>query len=183
MKNTFFLICTLFFLVSCGVKVPYTDELRNEFSLDTDEKMRNVQFSISQTIILDQEYKLENQNTTENGTLIAFSNSKKEALIIPAGTKCIFEEFGANGEIKVRFELGDDKYLVFSSKSDVVRNRRFTLQADWAAQGGPKINYGGNVFRIDLQRGFNARSSYLQVLKRNLQKNRRKDRIIKGLKV
>lgn len=183
MKNTFFFTFTLLFLVSCGVKVPYTDELRDEFNLDTDEKMRNVQFSISQTIILDQEYKSENQNTTENGTLVASSNSKKESLIIPNGTKCIFEEFGANGEIKVRFELGDEKYLVFSTKSDVARNRRYFLQADWTAQGGPKINYGGNVFKIDMQRGANVRASYLQVLKKNLQRNRRKERVIKGLKV
>ena len=47
MKNTLFFTFTLLFLVSCGVKVPYTDELRDEFNLDTDEKMRNVQFSIS----------------------------------------------------------------------------------------------------------------------------------------
>ena len=132
---------------------------------------------------MDQEYKSENQNTTENGTLVASSNSKKESLIIPTGTKCIFEGFGANGEIKVRFELGDDKYLVFSTKSDVVRNRRYFLKADWTAQGGPKINYGGNVFKIDMQRSVNARSSYLQVLKKNLQRNRRKERVIKGLKV
>lgn len=183
MKNIYFLSWILLLSVSCGVKVPYTDELRNEFNLDTEEKMRNVQFSTSQTIILDQEYKSENQNTTENGTLVASSNSKKESLIIPTGTKCVFEEFGVNGEIKVRFELGDEKYLVFSTKSDVVRNRRYFLQADWAAQGGPKISYGGNIFKIDMQRGSNVRSSYLQVLKKNLQKKRRKDRVIKGLKV
>ncbi len=183
MKNTFYLILSILLLVSCAVKVPYTDELKNEFNLDSEEKMGNVQFSISQTIILDQEYKSENQNTTENGTLVASSSRKKESLVIPTGTKCIFEGFGANGEIKVRFELGDEKYLVFSSKSDGLKNRRYFFKADWAAQGGPKINYGGNVFKIDMQRGANAKSSYLQVLKKNLIKNRRKERVIKGLKV
>ncbi len=181
MKKIIFLLSMLNILISCGMKVPYTDELKNEFNLDSEEKMRNVQFSISQTIILDQEYKSENQNTTENGTLISSSNSKKETLIIPAGRKCIFEGFGTDGEIKVRFEEGEEKYLTF--KTDGISNRRYNFKADWSAKGGPKINYGGNVFKIDMQRASNVRSSYLQVHKRNLQKNRRKARVIKGLKV
>ena len=66
MKNTIFLFSLLFSLISCGVKVPYTNELRDQFSLDSDEKMRNVQFSISHTIILDQELESDSQNTTTN---------------------------------------------------------------------------------------------------------------------
>ena len=70
MKNTFCLFLLLFSLISCGVKVPYTNELRDEFSLDSDEKMRNVQFSTSHTIILDQELILDSQNTTQNGAIV-----------------------------------------------------------------------------------------------------------------
>ena len=80
MKNTIFLFSLLFSLISCGVKVPYTNELRDQFSLDSDEKMRNVQFSISHTIILDQELESDRQNTTTNGTLISSSNTKKESI-------------------------------------------------------------------------------------------------------
>ena len=68
MKNTIFLLSLLFCLISCGVKVPFTNELRDEFSLDSDEKMRSVQFSTSHTIILDQELESDSQNTTTNGT-------------------------------------------------------------------------------------------------------------------
>ena len=50
--------------------------------LDTDEKLRSVQFLISHTIVLDQEIRSDSQNTTENGTLISSSNSKKERIII-----------------------------------------------------------------------------------------------------
>jgi hypothetical protein len=182
MKNTFCLFLLLFSLISCGVKVPYTNELRDEFSLDSDEKMRNVQFSTSHTIILDQELILDSQNSTQNGALVSSSNSKRESIIIPAGTKCVFENFGPNGEIIVRFELGEEKVLTFSSKNEVVKNRRYYFQADWSAEGGPKVNYGGNVFKVNLIRGF-ARSAHLIVVKKNLQKTKRKDRIVKGLKV
>ena len=182
MKNTIFLFSILFSLISCGVKVPYTNELRDQFSLDSDEKMRNVQFSISHTIILDQELESDSQNTTTNGTLISSSNTKKESIIIPTGTKCVFDQFGTQGEIIVRFELGDEKVLIFSSKVEGTKNRRYYFQADWSSQGGATVNYGGNTFKVNLIRGF-ARSAHLVVVKKNLQKNRRKDRVIKGLKV
>ena len=182
MKSTILLSFILFALISCGVKVPYTNELRDEFSLDSDEKMRNVQFSTSHTIILDQELILDSQNTTQNGALVSSSNSKRESIIIPAGTKCVFENFGPNGEIIVRFELGDEKVLTFSSKNEVVKNRRYYFQADWSAPGGARIQYGGNTFKVDLIRGF-ARATHLVVVKKNLQKNKRKERVIKGLKV
>ena len=86
--------------------------------------MRNVQFLISQTIVLDQELRSDTQNTTENGTLIASSNSKKETIVIPAGTKCIFESFGTKGEIFVRFETGDQKTLIFIFFSTAARASR-----------------------------------------------------------
>ena len=182
MKNSIFLIILLFSLFSCGVKVPYTNQLRDEFNLDTEEKLRNVQFLISQTIVLDQELRSDSQNTTENGTLISSSNSKKETVIIPAGTKCIFEGFGTKGEILVRFETGEQKTLIFSSKTNGDRNKRYYFEADWSSQGGPKIKYGGNTFKVNLLRGA-ARSSYIEVVKKNLMKSRRKERVIKGLKV
>ena len=182
MKKTLLFLSTFTFLISCGVRVPYTNDLRDEFSLDTEEKMRNVQFLISQTIVLDQELRSDTQNTTENGTLIASSNSKKETIVIPAGTKCIFESFGTKGEILVRFETGDKKTLIFSSKTEGNRDTRYNFEADWSAAGGPKVNYGGNVYKVNLNRSF-ARSAYLIVVKKNLQKNKRKQRVIKGLKV
>ena len=169
MKNTFCLFLLLFSLISCGVKVPYTNELRDEFSLDSDEKMRNVQLSTSHTIILDKELILDSQNTTQNGALVSSSNSKRESIIIPAGTKCVFENFGPNGEIIVRFELGEEKVLMFSSRVEGAKNRRYYFQADWSTPGGARIQYGGNTFKVDLIRGF-ARATHLVVVKKNLKK-------------
>ena len=76
MKSTILISILLLTLVSCGIKVPFSNDLRDEFILDTDEKLRNVQFLISHTIVLDQEIRSDSQNTTENGTLISSSNSK-----------------------------------------------------------------------------------------------------------
>ena len=50
MKKTLLFLSTFTFLISCGVRVPYTNDLRDEFSLDTEEKMRNVQFGLKTVV-------------------------------------------------------------------------------------------------------------------------------------
>ena len=170
----------LVILSACGMKVPYTNMVRDEFGLDTDVKLRKVQFYTSHTIIMDQIIKADNQVTTQNGTLISSSNSEKETIIIPAGTKCIFEDFGQNGEMFVRFETGEGKVIKFTAKSDGVK--RYYFDADWSASGGAKIKYGSEMYKIDLLRG-EPRSAHLTVARKKLQKIKRKDRVIRGLKV
>lgn len=183
MKKILFLFATTTLLFSCGVKVPYTTQIRDEFSLDTEEKMRQVQFFTSHTIILDQIKKSDAQNTTQNGTLVSSSNSEKETIIIPAGTKCVFESYGSKGEIKVRFELGENKVISFNTKPEnTSSNKRFYFEADWNAQGGPKLKYGENDYKIDLLRG-SPRTSHLLVVKKRLEKSKRKERVVKGLKI
>lgn len=183
MKKLLFLIATTTLLMSCGVKVPYTTQTRDEFSLDTEEKMRQVQFFISHTIILDQIKKSDAQNTTQNGALVSSSNSEKETIIVPAGTKCVFESYGSKGEVNVRFELGDNKLITFNTKPENTSSiKRFYFEADWNAQGGPKMKYGDNEYKIDLLRG-SPRTSHLQVVKKRLEKSKRKERVVKGLKI
>jgi hypothetical protein len=169
-------------LSSCGVKIPYTTQVRDEFALDNEEKMSKVQFFISHTIILNQETRSDNSNTTDNGTLVINSSSESESIIIPAGTRCIFDSFGTKGEIKVRFENGEDKVLSFVAKSESSLSKRYFFDADWNAQGGPKIKYGEDQYKVDLTRG-SARTAYLLVVRKKLQKTKRKERVVKGMKI
>ena len=182
MKKLIFIVLALQLLVSCGVKVPYTNQLRDEFGLDNNEKLSKVQFFISHTIILNQDIKSDNSNTTQNGTLIVSSSSERESVIIPAGTKCIFDDFGSKGEIRVRFEIGENKFIPFAIKSETSASKRYFFDADWNAQGGAKINYGENTYKVDLTRG-SARTAHLLVVRKKLQKTKRKERVVKGLKV
>jgi hypothetical protein len=182
MKYLIVFTLTLLGLSSCGVKIPYTTQVRDEFALDNDEKLGKVQFFISHTIILNQETRSDNSNTTDNGTLVINSSSESESVIIPAGTRCIFDSFGTKGEIKVRFENGENKVLPFMSKSESSVSKRFFFDADWSAQGGPKINYGGQPFKVDMTRG-SARTAHLLVVRKKLQKTKRKERVVKGMKI
>lgn len=182
MKNFFLLLSLATVLISCGVKVPYTTQIRDEFTLDTDEKIRQVQFYTSHTIILNQEKRDDSQNTTQNGTLVSSSSSERETVVIPALTTCVFEGFGPKGEVIVRFEVGDGKILTFATKTEGSSIKRYYFEADWNSQGGPKINYGENTYKVDLMRGA-PRAAHLLVVKKRLQKTKRKERVVRGLKV
>jgi len=182
MKNFFLLLSLATVLISCGVKVPYTTQVRDQFTLDTDEKIRQVQFYTSHTIILNQEKRDDSQNTTQNGTLVSSSSSERETVVIPAMTTCVFEGFGPKGEVIVRFEVGDGKILTFATKTEGSSIKRYYFDADWNSQGGPKINYGENTYKVDLMRGA-PRAAHLLVVKKRLQKTKRKERVVRGLKV
>jgi hypothetical protein len=60
--------------------------------------------------------------------------------------------------------------------------KRYYFDVDWNMQGGPKIKYGENEYKVDLMRGV-PRSAHLMVVKKRLQKTKRKERVVRGLKV
>lgn len=182
MKKIIGILILFIIFCQCGVKVPYSTQVRDEFSLEDEEKLSKVQFYISHTIILNQEKRSDNSNTTDKGALVQSSSSESESVIIPAGTRCIFDSYGTKDQIKVRFENGDNKVLPFAVKSENSISKRYFFDADWNTPGGPKINYGGDIFKIDLIRG-NARVAHLLVVRKKLQKTKRKERIVKGLKI
>ena len=180
MKKFCLYLSILLLLSACATQVPYTKLVRDEFSLDSEEKLAKVQFYISHTIVMDEEVKNENSTTTSNGVLINSSNSQKETVIIQAGTKGIFDSYGTKGEILVRFEVGEGKLLKFSSGNEA--NRRYYFDVDWNQSGGPKVQYGGKTFKVDVMRG-SPRSAYLKIARKKLEKIKRKDRFVRGMKV
>ena len=182
MKRLLGITAFILVLSSCAVKVPFTNEVKTEFGLDSEEKMRKVQFFTSSTIILEQIGTSSSETTTDDqGTLVSSSTSEKESIIIPANSKCVFEGFGTNQEVEIRFELGENKFVSFKSKSNKPRDRYYFV-ADWSASGGPELMYGNKKFKVDMMRG-SARSSYILVSRKRLEKNKRKERVVGGMKV
>lgn len=182
MKQLAILLMLSLVAVSCGTKIPYTTAVRDEFSLDSEEKLRQVQFYTSHTIILNQVNKQSSELTTQNGALVSSSSSQSESVVIPAGTRCIFESFGDAGQLNVRFETGDQRYIPFVTKTEGATVRRFYLDVDWSASGGPRIKYGGNEYKVDLTRGA-PRAAHLLIVKKKLERTKRKERVVRGLKV
>lgn len=171
----FFSIGFIFF--SCGVKVPYTDEIKKEYSLD-ENSLRKVQFFTSATIILQRKNSLENQGTTTGGALVTNENSVENRIIIPVNTKCIFEKMEANGDIHVRFEQGQNKTLRYAIRKGQ-NSGRYYLQATWDQNKGGQLDYGNLTYYATSESG----NAYLLVITKKLKKVRRKDRVVKGMKV
>ena len=165
-------------LASCGVKVPYTNEIRDEFSLDSEKQLKKVQFFTSATIILEKSKSTGNQGTSDDGSLVTSANSEQNRVIIRANTKCIFEGYGPNGELMLRFETGVGKTISFTVRANQASGKYY-LVADWSQDKGGKLTYGNETFYANSSSG----NAYLMVVLKKLQKTKRKDRVVKGMKV
>jgi hypothetical protein len=164
-------------LFSCGIKVPLTNELKEEYDLN-EKNMKKVQFFTSQTIILEKSKTSGTQGTSQDGTLISSKSKEQDRVIIPANTKCIFESAGANEELVVRFEVGVGKTLKFGVRAAQATGKYYLI-ADWKMNQGGEMLYGNEKFSTAATSG----NAYLMVKKKNLNKTKRKDRIVKGMKV
>lgn len=165
-------------LIGCGTKVPYTNEIRDDFGLDTEKKLKGVQFYTSATIIMEKSKSSGNQGTADDGALVSSSNKEQDRVIIPINTKCVFEGYGPNGELVLRFETGVGKTIMFAVRPNQT-NGKYYLVAEWTQEKGGKIIYGNETFYANSSSG----NAYLQVVLKKLQKTKRKDRIVKGMKV
>ncbi|MDX1651272.1 MAG: hypothetical protein R3277_02195 [Brumimicrobium sp.] len=167
----------LIILGSCATKVPYTPQIKEEFNLTTD-KLKEVQFYTSRTIILERSEQQEMVSTTgKDGALVASERSTSERIIIPSNRPCIFEEIEEDGSILIRFEVGPGRTLAFKERKNI-SNGRYYLEAQWD-NGKGELDYGGSVYYA-VQ---GSASAYLLVKLKKWKKSQRKDRVVKGMKV
>lgn len=163
-------------LVSCGTRIPYTDAIKEEFDLSDEKRIKQVQFYTSTEIILNRSYSSGSKGTQEGGTLVVNSHSREDRIIIPPSTKCVFEKFGEEGEIYIRFEVGTGKTLKFVVRTNSYK--RYYLDAQWK-DGKAEIIYGNQSYVAVNPSG----SAYLVVQMKKLQQTQRTDRVVKGIKV
>jgi len=176
MRYIFFALLGLM-ITACGTKVPYTDQLKDDYDL-TEQNMKKVQFYTSTTIILEKSIMKGNQNTTSDGSLVNSQRSEEKRVIIPTNTKCVFDKFGENGEVFIRFEVGPGKTLKYALRQNQ-SNGKYYLVANWKAEKGGELSYGNETYYATSGSG----NAYLLVVVKKLQQTKRKDRIVKGIKV
>ncbi len=164
-------------MMSCGVTVPYTNEVRDEFGLDSENMIKKVQFYTSATITLEKSKESGGQGT-DDGVLVSSSSKEQEMVIIPVKTKCVFDSYGENGSINVRFETGVGKILTFNTREGQTSGKYY-LVADWSAKEGGEIEYGNMTYHATKASGV----AHLMVKKKKLQKTKRKARYVKGMKI
>lgn len=173
----FIAIVSLALLIfSCGTKVAVTNQLKEEYDLN-ERNMKIVQFYTSQTIIL-QRSKTSGSQGAADGKLVTSKSSEQNRIIIPSNTKCVFDSYGKDGEVFIRFEVGAGKTLKFAVRQGQT-NGKYYLVANWKPETGGEIMYGNETYYATPESG----SAYLMVVLKKLNKTKRKDRVVKGMKV
>lgn len=163
--------------MSCSQRVPLTEEIKKEYELDADN-MKKVQFYTSSQIILQRSVKNGSQEISQDGKLVVNENKQENRLIINPSTKCIFEKFGDKGEVFIRFEVGPGKTLKFAVRQNQTTGKYY-LVADWKPEKGGEVQYGNETYYANSASG----NAFLMVSVKKLKKTKRKDRIVKGIKV
>lgn len=177
MKYVLVLLVGLLF-TACGSKVPFTNNIKDEFGLDAEKQVKRVQFYISQTIILQRVKQSGSQGTAENGVLVTNSSKQEDRITIQAQTPAIFESYGPNGEMMIRFEVGQGRVLSFKVRQNG-NDSKYYLDATWDMNRGGELTYGNEKYTVQSSAG----NAYLMVMLKKLQKTKRQDRVVKGMKV
>jgi hypothetical protein len=168
----------LFLVMSCAIRQPFTSEIKKEYSLNTADAMKKVQFYTSSAIVLERVVTNGGKAKTDDGTLVTSKSKEENRVIIPTLTKCIFESFEANGDINVRFELGSGRIIKFGIREGQ-SNERYYFVAKWDYDKGAEVSYGNEIYYATSS----SANACLLVSIKKLQKTRRRDRIVKGMKV
>lgn len=166
-------VATLIF-TSCARKHAFTDAVRKKYGI-TDEVMGKVQFYVSNDIIL---YRADSQAglAIENGEVVVTSNNSEDQIIVKKGTPGAFVSSEGPNKISVRFELGDGRFLWFTSAG--MYKGRYHIVAKWERKRGV-LDYANEVFYVTPE----SNSSYLMFKLRRLNSYKKKTTVASGVKV
>jgi hypothetical protein len=164
-------------MMSCGVKIPFTDDLKAEYDLN-ESNLKKVQFYSSSTIILERSKTSGVQKADSDGKLVSNKSSEQDRIIIPPNTKCVFDSYGPSGEVFIRFEAGAGRTMKFAIRPNQATGKYY-LEADWKQEKGGQLSYGNETYYATSTSG----SAYLMVVLKKLQRTKRKDRVVKGMKI
>jgi hypothetical protein len=180
MKKLFFAFLGVFILASCAMKVPLTKLIQTEYNLTTDNiASEKIQFYVSSEIILERSTQQGSSTTTSDGTLVTSSSKISDRIIILPKTKCVMDKVGDKGAFLIRFETGPGKTLTFMTRPNMDSGKYYFV-ADWQQGKGGKVNYGNKDEYFATATSGNA---YLLVKIKKSQKNKRKDRVVKGMRI
>jgi hypothetical protein len=167
-----FLISFLFIIFltsSCSRMIPLTSNIRQKLG---DENVMRLQVYSSEKIVL-KKTSNEGYVKTINGNIVIDKYESSETIIIPKRTKGIITNL-SNDLVVIRFELGNEKVLPFGVTSGV-----YSLMAkEWKNKEGI-LEYSGKQFKAVETSG----NSYLLVKTKQVNRSKRKIRIVNGVKI
>ena len=169
------LVCLALFN-ACSPKVPFTQQIREQYKLNPDE-LRRIQFYLSDPVVLRRMEQSEREKKTEEGKLVIESGSSLNQLTFKANTPGLVDGVVDANTIKISFEDGAEKYMVFGSARS--RNGYYVLQGLPADNGRVKINYAGQSWIA----GRGSEQAVLLFKMKSVRKLRVNDNVAKGKKL
>lgn len=166
----------MIFFGSCSPKIPFTQSIRDQYQLSSEE-LKGIQFYISDPLALRRGESNENQKSTDDGKLIIQSGRTIDQVTIKANTPGAVEKVADIKTLKVAFEEGAEKSLVFSSDNN--RNGYYSLRALNWKNGKGEINYGGQTYYSNQ----GSEQSILLFKMKSIRKLRVNEKVAKGRKV
>ena len=161
---------------SCSsTRIPFTSELKKELNL-SEEDIKGIQFYVSDNLILFKQNISETNQTNETGKILLNSKNIINQIIIKRRTKGIVTNIVGNDIALVSFEIGNNKDIVFGTKSGQGEYRLMSKEWD---KTQAKINYGGQSYWT----GNGANSVYLEIKVKSINKLIRKTRVVSGRKI
>jgi len=138
-------------IVSCAPRMPFTQEVRDQYKL-TDDELKSIQFYTSSDIVLYRDVTDKSEVGTDRGTLKIKSGRTVEEVVIPNGTPCIVQSVMDNRKLVLGFGDGPSEFLVFGDISETgIRFRRGHYYAMLAAEfreGRDVVEYDGKEFFV-----------------------------------
>ena len=118
-NNKLFILHSIIFLFSsCATKIPFTSELKKQNNLQ-EEDIKQMQFYLSDNIILSNSESSGTKNTDNKGNLILNNKYSLNKIIIKKGTKGVVEKVISEDMFLVSFEEGN--FIVFGNKTGIGR--------------------------------------------------------------
>lgn len=163
-------------LNSCAPRIPFSQEVIVTEKLSAEE-LKKIQFYNSHDVVLQRGTEGEKGKEISEGTLKTTDEKSVERVIIRAGTPGIVERVMDGSRLAVRFEEGEEKYLVFG---DPTKQGRYTLLAsEWDSNNRGKLQYGGKTYST----GAGAANVYLTFRMKNLYQFKKDQKVVKGMKL
>lgn len=174
-KNQFFLVVIcIITLSSCSPKVPFTQSVREKYKL-TNQELSKLQFYISDEVSLKNGTPTEIDKAVEDGKLVIKTSKNDELVVIKAKTPGAVDETIDISTIKVAFEDGMNKGILFMSQGD--KNGYYRL-AGIQDGGRFKISYNNQEYYLNSGAG-----AILLFKKKSLKDIQQTEKVAKGKRV
>lgn len=162
-------------ITSCKQKISYTKDLQTRYKF-TDAELGKLQFYLEGDVVLYAASK-DGNTTLHEGDILVNEAQSVDKIIFRTGTRGVFEKLVGTDKIAIRFEEGEDRFLVFGATSP---KARYTLQAqEWQDNGRGVIKYGDKQYLTSK----NSAASYLIVKVKKSNQYDSSQRVVKGKKL